>query len=286
MKITTLWRARAPIQIGIDIQADSVQAVALQLHKTGQSSLLHSVQIAIPPGAMQGHRWLDGKAIQTAIEKLALPKGRVIVAMPQSLVMQKWLKLENSLNKFEIENHLRLEALSYFGYPAEQLCIDFIVAARLEKSQQHIQVIAARTTEVMQRVEILQAAGLNVQAVDIEAQALMRVAALHFSLSNNIVIYCQSETLLMLIIQQQQLFETREIACHALAAPAEKAQAISHQLQLLSITSASFSPENIILINAKPEFADLLSAHCSMPVNTSLLLNEPTVLAQGLALWQ
>lgn len=286
---------RMKTQIGLDIQPQSVRAVALQIHPTEEATFLRSAEVALPSGALQAHHWIKtaaiGTGVQQALQQLALPGAGVILAMPQGLVMQKVLLLEKTLHPLEIEQHLKLEALHYFGYPATELCIDFsVIAEKTKMHQQKIQAIAARREEVFKRIRILQAMGIKIKAMDIESHAIVRATAHSLSFTNIVLIYCQTETVLFLIMQQQQLVAVREIATEAFTTSSMALiETIEHQLQLFRVSHIGVFPEQIAWIVASDEIALLLKDKRDSAVkiiSPCTNMSSSLTLAYGLALWR
>lgn len=174
-----LFQKKPQAVIGIDISACSVKVLQI-LPVKGNYSLEGYAQEDLPDGAVEGTVIKDilavSKGIKQAIFNAGVDGKNVVVAVPDSAVINKIVQVNQGLNDSEIEELIFLEADKYIPYPINEVNLDFQVIGPSTKNSAMLDVlvVASRAENVNARVEAVTRAGFSVSVVDIESLALER----------------------------------------------------------------------------------------------------------------
>lgn len=146
--------------------------IGLDIGKTGVAA----VQLDKSNGEYQVTHFAIADSLPELCANLPAIKD-VAVAIPDSLVIRKIMRLDAELTENEIETYVLLEADKYISYPLEDVYLDFHVKNNATKSQdiREVQLIAARKDRVDLYINNIAAAGLQVKIIDLESCAIERV---------------------------------------------------------------------------------------------------------------
>jgi len=170
--------SRSPI--GIDIGSDSVKMIQI----SSRASKLSVLDMASEKLQVVKESAEIDQQILSAMKKM-LHDGRfkgktVVTTLSPDLVDIRPLTI-NITDSQEIGKVVRWEAESYLSYPGDEAVVDYIPIDDLEgKSGQAATVlmVAARKTDVLERMELISKAGLRCRVIDIIPDALARVLSL------------------------------------------------------------------------------------------------------------
>jgi type IV pilus assembly protein PilM len=163
--------------LGIDISTVAVKL--LELSKIGSRYRVESYALVpLPQDSVVDKNITDSdavvKAIKTAVRQSKTKQKNVCVAVGGSSVMSKVIQMPADLNSNEMEDQIFIEADQYVPYALDEVNLDFEIQGINAMNSDQVDVIlaASRQENVNDRIEVLTAAGLNVNIVDIEAFAM------------------------------------------------------------------------------------------------------------------
>lgn len=169
--------------IGVDVTTTSVKVVEL----TRQQGLFHLKNYGIAPlphGLVADKRIVDVEAVSDILANLTrslnLSTNQVATAVAGTSVISKVIEMDSDLNDVEREARIRLDAEQYIPYPLDEVNIDFDVLGPSANSPTMVDVllVASRSENVDQCVELMSLAGLTTKVVDVEAYAIERAFGL------------------------------------------------------------------------------------------------------------
>lgn len=177
-----LFGKKSSAVLGVDISSSSVKL--LELSKQGDRYKVESYAVEpLPVNAVVEKNITDVEAVGEVLRRVA-SKSRtsvkqVAVAVSGSAVITKVIQMDGSLNEFEMEDQIAIEADQYIPYPLDEVAIDFEVQGPSEANPGQVDVLlaACRKENVDIREDALEIAGLNTKVVDVEAYALERAFA-------------------------------------------------------------------------------------------------------------
>jgi len=177
--LSKLFKAHAPLMVGIDIGSHCVKAVLLSQTHSGYRVEAVAIE-PIPKGAITERAVQDIEAVGRAISKLKkrFPKHApfAAVAVSGQTVITKVIFMDVSLTDAELESQIAIEADSLIPYPLDEVSLDFekISVNEADPSKVNVLLSAARTESVLARVSALEEAGYKAKVVDVESYALSR----------------------------------------------------------------------------------------------------------------
>ncbi|GAB1255917.1 pilus assembly protein PilM [Aurantivibrio plasticivorans] len=165
--------------IGIDISSTSVKL--LELSRQGDRFRVESYAVKpLPPNSVVEKNINDVEAVSDIVRTVAqTAKSKnksVAVAVAGSAVITKLIEMQGGLSDDAMETMISMEADQYIPYPLEEVAIDFEVQGVSERNPDQVDVLlaACRRENVDLRVEVIEAAGLNPEIVDVEAYTMER----------------------------------------------------------------------------------------------------------------
>lgn len=177
--LSSLWKKKASLMVGIDIGSHSVKAVLLS-QGTGGYVLDALVEEPMFRGAVIDREIQDIDAVGKVIAKLrkSIPSSvtSAAVAVSGQTVITKVIYMDVSLNEQELASQIEIEADSLIPYPLDEVSLDFESLDVNESDPSKINVLlsAARTESVEARVSALEAGGFHTKVVDVESYAVNR----------------------------------------------------------------------------------------------------------------
>ena len=167
--------------LGVDIGSSAVKLVELSPASASRPEHFRVQSLAfepLPPHTLVEKKIADvsrvSEAVAAALQRSRSKTKRAVVAVAGSAVITKVLSLSAELSDAEMEAQIQLEADQYVPYPLEEVNLDFDVLGPTEGSAGMVDVLlaASRQENVDDRVASLELAGLSVEIVDIESNAV------------------------------------------------------------------------------------------------------------------
>ncbi len=233
-----LRRNKSRSLLGIDISATHIHLAELT-YTQGKYMLRNAAQAPRSANTEPLKTWGHPTIINELKQILSTIKprsNRVAIALPRNTVLCRNLELDARLSKTEIFQYLLAHAERLFNFPAAALVIDFAVAAPIAKeSDQSIPIccVAAKRTDVSLCQQITGKLGLNLILVDIDENALQRIAASTLALtapsthSIAALLYCSINNYSLLIFNQQSLLHSQQEPIAAAADETAQYESIS-----------------------------------------------------------
>ena len=178
-----LFKSQHSSILGIDISSTSVKI--LELSKTGEQYCVEGYGRAImPENAMEGNVIKDIDAVANSIKNILTAEGltckQAACAVPESSAISKIIQINDGLSMQEMEELVIVEADKYIPYPIDEINVDFSVLGPSVKNSAMLDVliVASRSENVSNRVEVINRAGLLAKVVDVESYAVERASQL------------------------------------------------------------------------------------------------------------
>lgn len=178
-----LFKSQHRSILGIDISSTSVKI--LELSKNGEQYCIEGYgRATLPEKAMEGNTIKDVDAVAGCIKKLLISANfnckLAACAVPESSAISKIIQINDGLTEQEIEEVVIIEADKYIPYPIDEINVDFNVIGPSTKNSAMVDVliVASRTENVSNRVEVMNRAGLEARVVDVESYAVERACQL------------------------------------------------------------------------------------------------------------
>lgn len=178
-----LFKSQHRSILGIDISSTSVKI--LELSKTGEQYCVEGYGRAImPENAMEGNVIKDIDAVARSIKNILTAEGltckQAACAVPESSAISKIIQINDGLSMQEMEELVIVEADKYIPYPIDEINVDFSVLGPSVKNSALLDVliVASRSENVNNRVEVINRAGLLAKVVDVESYAVERASQL------------------------------------------------------------------------------------------------------------
>ncbi|WP_019519176.1 pilus assembly protein PilM [Faucicola boevrei] len=165
--------------IGVDITTTAVKMVEI----TRQQGLFHLKNYGIEPlarGMVADKEIKDTEAVGEVINKLSrslnLSSKNVATAVSGASVISKIIDMDTAMSDTDREARIRLDADQYIPYPLEEVNLDFemLGPSTATEGQSRVLLVASRSENVDQRVEVMSLAGLETKVVDVESYAIER----------------------------------------------------------------------------------------------------------------
>ncbi|WP_410951914.1 type IV pilus biogenesis protein PilM [Pseudomonas sp. S1(2024)] len=168
--------------VGVEIAPDSVRIVQLQ-RRNRRCRVLASVQE--PFESLAGSDWAAepgavAAALRRAYRRSGLRQRRVALALPGNQVICKLCHLPVEQGGAEVEAQLLADAERLFPFPLEDLALDFQVlgGSRVQAGCAEVMVAACRQSALAPLEGIVEEAGLQLEAVEVDSIALGRMLPL------------------------------------------------------------------------------------------------------------
>jgi len=165
--------------VGLDVGSSSVKLVALS--KSGSDFTLEAYAVvSLPPTAVIDGNIQDVAEVSETIEKAVKVAGgkmsSAIAAVPASAVITKRIEMSNAFTEFELEDQIKVEADQFIPYPLDEVALDFEVLGPVKNNENlnTVLLVACRKTDVEQREDAINSAGLQCSVVDVDTYAVER----------------------------------------------------------------------------------------------------------------
>jgi len=165
--------------LGVEIASDSVRVLQLRRRKGRYERVAWALERFEPFTA--GDWWQAPDRVLAALSSAYRRSGsgqrRVAVALPASQVICKLCQLPASLSDADLEAKLLADADRLFPFPLEELVMDFQVmgASHVQAGARDVMVAACRQAVLNPLEALFEAAGLQLEAVEVDSIALRRL---------------------------------------------------------------------------------------------------------------
>lgn len=163
--------------LGIDISSSAVKLI--ELSRKGSNYRVDSYAVSGLADGVTSERDINeaekvGDAIRQAVKNSRTKSRRCALGIPSSMSINKIISIPASIPASELEAQISLEAEQYIPYPMDEVNFDFEVLGPSETSSEMMDVLIAgtRTENVEVRLAAAEMAGLNVEIVDLESNAV------------------------------------------------------------------------------------------------------------------
>lgn len=177
MGLGDLFKPKKPPVIGLDISSTAVKL--LELSKAGKRLRVESYAVEpLPANSVIEKNISDveavGEAIKRAVKRSGTRTKHAAAAVAGSAVITKVISMPSSLNEYDMEQQIMLEADQYIPYPLEEVNLDFEVLGTSENDPERVDVLlaASRSENVDVRVAAIELAGLKAGIIDVEAYTM------------------------------------------------------------------------------------------------------------------
>ncbi|HYH01779.1 MAG TPA: type IV pilus assembly protein PilM [Bacillota bacterium] len=166
----------AKVGVGLDIGTSSIKLV--ELEGSNPIRINRFGRIPLPEGALAGGVIKNSEAVAESVSEafrtLQIKHKRVQVAIAGQAVVVRNIKMP-LMEDSEVANAIRWEAERYIPFPVDEVCMDHIIINRDQQQQEmEIMLVCAHNDIINSHIEVLQKAGLQPMAIDIQPFALMR----------------------------------------------------------------------------------------------------------------
>lgn len=164
--------------IGVDVTSTSVKMVEI----TRQQGLYHLKNYGIEPlsrGMVVDKEIKDTEAVGDAINRLSrslnLSSKTAATAVSGASVISKIIEMDTAMSDTDREARIRLDADQYIPYPLAEVNLDFeVLGPAVDEGKSRVLLVASRSENVNQRVEVLSVGGFETKVVDVESYAIER----------------------------------------------------------------------------------------------------------------
>ncbi|SET18258.1 pilus assembly protein PilM [Thalassotalea agarivorans] len=177
--LSTLWKKKTSMMVGIDIGSHAIKAVVLNQGNDGY--ILEALAIEpMPRGAVIDREIQDIEAVGNVIaklkKKLSSSIAQAAAAVSGQTVITKVIYMDASLTDEELASQIEIEADSLIPYPLDEVSLDFekLDVNESDPSKVNVLLSAARTESVGARVSSLEAGGYEAKVIDVESYAISR----------------------------------------------------------------------------------------------------------------
>ncbi len=216
-----LFKPSSPALVGIDISSTSVKL--LELSRSDRRYRIESWVIEpLPADAIRDKQITDNDAVATAVKRALERSGcklkHAAAAVAGSAVITKIMTLPSGLSEDDLEGQVQVEAAQFIPYPLEDISLDFAVLGNRGSELVDVVMAACRTETVDARVGAIEAAGMTMEKVDVEAFAIARAAELLPVMQQipmdavSAVFDIGATTTTMIVLREGRLVYTREHA--------------------------------------------------------------------------
>jgi len=171
-----LRRQKKPL-IGLDITTSSIKLIELVQAGRGFRVEAYAAE-ATPVNAVNEKVIVDsdavGEAIGRALKRSGSRNRDVAIAISGDAAITKIIQMPGNISEADMEGQVELQADQYIPFPMEEVSFDYEIVGPSAKDPDALDVllVATRTENVDQRVAAVEAAGMTVRLVDVEAFAL------------------------------------------------------------------------------------------------------------------
>jgi type IV pilus assembly protein PilM len=224
--VVLLFPRKTHAVLGVDISAAAVKMVELRVANK-RLWIQGFALVPLMPNTIVDNTIKDAAAVTAAIQEacmqMRITTRHVAIALPASTVISQTLLVDASLSDEELEAYIQLEAASILSFPLTEVCMDFSVLGtnKTDPTKVDVLLVAARMAQVVARRDMVTAAGLIVDFIDVETFAIERVvnyltykharqtiALIHFDVTAMTLIILHQRNI---IYTHEELFSTQPL---------------------------------------------------------------------------
>ncbi|HWD41827.1 MAG TPA: type IV pilus assembly protein PilM [Fimbriimonas sp.] len=162
--------------VGLDLGHHKLKAVEMESTPSGWK-VVRSASVPTPPDAIRDGVVVDTAGVTAALKQLfkeaRFNAPKVQIAAAGGAVFVRPVAFPK-MNESTLRKTIRFEASRYVPGSIEDSFVDFSVVGPAEDDHMNVLVVAAPKEIVSTRVNVTEAAGVEVEAVDVEAFAMFR----------------------------------------------------------------------------------------------------------------
>lgn len=168
--------------VGLDIGTSAVRAAVLQGGKKGAPVLRKYGEVGLPKGAVEGGEIVDPAVVADAVSRLwkssKLPKKGVVMGLANQRIIVRRVEVPDMSDE-ALRASLPQHVGEHIPMATEDAVLDFVPLEDIpggegEEARRAILVVAAQREMVDQFLGVVESAGVRVDAVDLQAFALVR----------------------------------------------------------------------------------------------------------------
>jgi type IV pilus assembly protein PilM len=169
--------------VGLDIGCSAVRAAQVVVDGK-RATLTRFAQVGLPAGAVAEGEIQDPAVVAAALKRLwaggKFASNRVVVGVSSQRAMVRQVEMP-PMSDGELRAALRFKIGEFLPIPVEQAVVDFAPLADTEGGggSRRLLLVAAQRDVVREQFDTVRAAGLQVEAVDSSALALLRAVSPH-----------------------------------------------------------------------------------------------------------
>lgn len=165
--------------LGLELTDHCVKLVSLS-QKQNSYCVEYAVEGLLDDGAVVGKSIMDIEAVVETLKKLIqhyqIKHKKVAISVHSDSVMSKVISLDSSLVERDIEQQLEFDAEKYIPYSLDDVRLDFQCLGPSEKEgKQDVLIVATHKEPVDIYTEVIEAAGLIPEIVDVYHYVLLRI---------------------------------------------------------------------------------------------------------------
>lgn len=169
--------------IGLDIGSHSVRVVELGQDGAGSWVLERYMSEPLPNGAVSAEGRVENfeqvvDTVRRAVKRSGTKAKLVAAALPASDIIAKRVVLPEGLREDEMDQQIESEASQLIPFPLEEMSVDYYVLGPSMQSAGDVDVViaAARQEHVDEMVAVVEAAGLKLHVLGVNAYAAQLAA--------------------------------------------------------------------------------------------------------------
>jgi len=177
--LSSLWKKKVSLIVGIDIGSHSVKAVLLSQGNDGYI-LEALLEENMPRGAVIDREIQDIEAVGNVVskirKKITSSVSHAAAAVSGQTVITKIIYMDVTLSEQELASQIEIEADSLIPYPLDEVSLDFesLDINESDPSKMNVLLSAARTESIEARVSALETGGFQTKVIDVESYAVSR----------------------------------------------------------------------------------------------------------------
>lgn len=165
--------------IGVDITSTAIKVVELSHHTQGYCLEAFYIEKFPSNAVVEQSIVLDevvGEAVKKAIQRSGSRLKKAILAVSGSTVITKTVQMNALLQGDDMDFQIRVEADQYIPYPVDEVALDWEIQGPNKDSPDQVDVLlaACRSETIERRIDAVEYAGLEVNAVDVEVFCVER----------------------------------------------------------------------------------------------------------------
>jgi len=281
-----------PSLIGLDVQPDAIRLIQLKKNKEAyEIEQRLSQPLADEIFAEDKIKHFDRLrlVLSDLVIEHRLMGQAVAVSLPANLVRMQRIQVPTGLTESEVEAEIHAHLQNDLPGLNDALCMDFTRLPSVTKDYTEVFFAAARKEYLLQYVECVQAAGLQVKGVDVESYALKRAVCFlaqwpDITQEANSILYLTPQTATLII------FHSQEIGFYQhwdLMEPVDFLSQLKHYLQLFLTTFRHFTLQKLLVCGCDRYFDLIFNAQADLKIHVmSLDMTCPHdfLIAYGLAM--